>query len=71
MGLHESPLMFDFEAVSSENLKFMPMSVRFNLDAFNVLNQPGLPLPSGEGIISLRTSAQAARTLQYTMRLTW
>ena len=47
------------------------VSVRFNLDAFNVLNQPGLPLPSGEGIISLRTSAQGARTLQYTMRLTW
>jgi len=47
------------------------VSVRLNLDAFNVLNQPGLPLPTGEGIISLRTSAQAARTLQYTMRLTW
>ena len=47
------------------------VSVRLNLDAFNVLNQPGLPLPSGEGIISLRTSAQGARTLQYTMRLTW
>ena len=36
MGLHESPLMFDFEAVSSENLKFMPMSVRFNLDRFGL-----------------------------------
>ena len=47
------------------------VSMRINLDAFNVLNQPGLPLPSGEGIISLRTSAQGARTLQYTMRLTW
>lgn len=47
------------------------VSIRLNLDAFNVLNQPGLPLPSGEGIISLRTSAQGARTLQYTMRLTW
>jgi len=47
------------------------VSLRINLDAFNVLNQPGLPLPSGEGIISLRTSAQGARTMQYTARLTW
>lgn len=45
--------------------------LRINIDAFNVLNQPGLPLPSGEGIISLRTSAQGARTMQYTARLTW
>ncbi|MEP6716767.1 MAG: hypothetical protein ABJC09_14445, partial [Terriglobia bacterium] len=47
------------------------VSMRINLDAFNVLNHPGLPLPNGEGIISLRTSAQGARTMQYTMRLTW
>ena len=47
------------------------VSLRINLDAFNVLNQPGLPLPGGDGIISLRTSAQAARTMQYTARLTW
>lgn len=36
MGLHEAPLMFDFEVVSSEDLKFMPMSVRFNLDRFGL-----------------------------------
>ena len=47
------------------------VAIRVNLDAFNVLNQPGLPLPGGDGIISLRTSAQGARVLQYTMRLTW
>jgi hypothetical protein len=45
--------------------------LRINLDAFNVLNQPGIGLPGGDGIISLRTSAQGARTLQYTARLTW
>jgi len=45
--------------------------LRINLDAFNVLNQPGLPTPSSEGIISLRTSAQGARVLQYTARITW
>jgi hypothetical protein len=36
MGLHEAPLMFGFEEVSSEDLKFMPMSVRFNLDRFGL-----------------------------------
>ncbi|MCU1324753.1 MAG: hypothetical protein JWN34_123 [Bryobacterales bacterium] len=47
------------------------IQLRINLDAFNVLNQPGLNLPGGDGIISLRTSNQAARTMQYTARLTW
>ena len=47
------------------------VKLRINLDAFNVLNQPGLPAPSSEGIISLRTSAQGARVLQYTARLSW
>jgi hypothetical protein len=36
MGLHDKPLMFDFEVISSENLTFMPMSVRFNLDRFGL-----------------------------------
>jgi hypothetical protein len=45
--------------------------LRINLDAFNVLNQPGFNIPGSDGISTLRTSAQAARTLQYTMRLTW
>ena len=47
------------------------LRLRINLDAFNVLNQPGLPTPTSEGIISLRNSAQGARVLQYTARLTW
>jgi hypothetical protein len=47
------------------------VKLRLNLDAFNVLNQPGLNTPSTEGIISLRTSAQGARVLQYTARITW
>jgi hypothetical protein len=46
--------------------------LRINLDAFNVFNHPGMPLPdSNTGIISLRTSGQVARVLQYTARLTW
>ncbi|HLX01430.1 MAG TPA: nitrate reductase associated protein [Trinickia sp.] len=36
MGLHDKPLLFDFEVISSENLTFMPMSVRFNLDRFGL-----------------------------------
>ena len=47
------------------------LHLRLNLDAFNVLNQPGIGTPSTEGIISLRNSAQGARTLQYTARFTW
>lgn len=45
--------------------------LRINVDAFNVLNQPGLPAPTAEGIISLRNSAQGARVLQYTARINW
>jgi hypothetical protein len=45
--------------------------LRVNLDAFNVLNQPGIGTPNTEGLISLRNSAQGARVLQYTARLTW
>jgi hypothetical protein len=30
-----------------------------------------MPGPGGDGIISLRTSAQGARVLQYTARLSW
>ena len=47
------------------------VKLRINLDAFNVLNQPGIGTPSTEGIISLRNSAQGARVLQYTARITW
>ena len=47
------------------------LHLRINVDAFNVLNQPGIGTPSTEGIISLRNSAQGARTMQYTARLTW
>jgi hypothetical protein len=47
------------------------VKLRLNLDAFNVLNAPGIGTPSSEGIISLRNSAQGARVLQYTARITW
>ena len=47
------------------------VKARINLDAFNMFNQPGIGTPSTEGIISLRNSAQGARTMQFTLRLTW
>jgi hypothetical protein len=47
------------------------VKLRINLDAFNLLNQPGIGTPSTEGIISLRNSAQGARVLQYTARISW
>ncbi len=48
------------------------VGLRLGVDAFNVFNQPGLSLPDATtGILSLRQSAQPARTLQYTARLTW
>jgi hypothetical protein len=36
MGLNDAPLLFNFEVVSSEDLKFIPMAVRFNLDRFGL-----------------------------------
>jgi hypothetical protein len=36
MGLNESPLLFNFEVASSENLTYIPMAVRFNLDRFGL-----------------------------------
>ena len=56
--------------------KSVPITERVNLrvsvDAFNVFNQPGIGLPnSTTGILSLQTSAQGARFLQYGARVTW
>lgn len=36
MALNEAPLLFRFEVDSSENLTFIPMCVRFNLDRFGL-----------------------------------
>ncbi len=48
------------------------VSLRVNVDFFNVLNNPGLPLPnSASGILSLQNSANAPRQLQLTLRLAW
>ena len=48
------------------------VKLRIGVDAFNVFNQPGQNQPdTTTGIISTRTSAQGARTLQYNARVTW
>ena len=65
--------------INSSNVsvyKSVPITERVNLrvsvDAFNVFNQPGIGLPnSTTGVLSLQTSAQGARFLQYGARVTW
>jgi len=48
------------------------LKLRLNMDAFNVLNMPGLTLPGpATGILSLRNSNNAPRQLQWTLRLTF
>lgn len=48
------------------------VSLRLNMDAFNILNMPGTPMPSANtGVISLRNSNNTPRQLQWTLRLIW
>jgi len=47
------------------------VKLRLNADFFQVLNNPGLPLPGGNGILSTQNSQNSPRTLQLTLRLTW
>jgi hypothetical protein len=47
-------------------------SIRLNLDAFNVLNNPSLVKPDmSTGMLTLRDSGVGARQLQATLRLIW
>jgi len=45
--------------------------LRFNADFFQVLNNPGIPTPGGNGILSSQNSNNSPRDLQLTLRLTW
>jgi hypothetical protein len=48
------------------------LSLRFNIDFFNVFNMPGTTLPnSTTGIILDQNSQNSPRVLQLTGRLTW
>jgi hypothetical protein len=56
--------------------KTIPIDERFrlrlNMDFFNLLNMPGVTMPnSSTGILSLQSSNNAPRQLQWTLRLTW
>jgi hypothetical protein len=48
------------------------VTLRFNIDCFNVLNNPNNPTSvASTGILSTRNSGSAARVAQLTGRLTW
>ena len=56
--------------------KFTPLTervmLRFNVDFFNVLNNPNNPTGiGGDGIHRVRNSGSAARVTQLTLRLQW
>jgi hypothetical protein len=46
--------------------------LRFNVDFFNVLNNPNNPIAIGsDGLRTTRNSGSAARVTQLTLRLMW
>jgi hypothetical protein len=47
------------------------LKLRFNADFFQVLNNPGLPSPGSNGILSTQNSNNSPRVLQLSLRLTW
>jgi hypothetical protein len=48
-------------------------NLRFNIDAFNVLNHPGTPnsISSGSGVLSTFGAANSGREVQFSLRLAW
>jgi hypothetical protein len=48
-------------------------NLRFNADAFNVLNHPGTPnaISGTSGILNTFGAANGGREVEFTMRLTW
>lgn len=61
--------------LSASLFKSIPLreavQLRFNADFFQVLNNPGLPMPGSNGILSTQNSSNSPRTLQLTLRLSW
>jgi hypothetical protein len=49
------------------------VSLRLNIDFFNVFNMPGIPKTpdSATGIINAQTSGNGSRSLQFGLRLNW
>jgi hypothetical protein len=67
------PWQFGLDGSLFKTVSFaVRLTLRFNIDFFQLLNNPGLNLPSNAtGILSLQNSANAPRQLQLTMRATW
>lgn len=67
-----APWVFD---MSASLFKTIPVTervtVRLNADFFQVFNNPGLPAPGANGILSLQNSNNAPRELQLTLRLSF
>jgi len=67
-----APWTFNLSASAFKSLALTEaVKLRLNADFFQVLNNPGLPLPGGNGILSTQNSQNSPRTLQLTLRLTW
>ena len=67
------PMVWSMNASAFKAIRLTEtLSLRFNIDFFNVFNMPGTTLPnSTTGIILNQTSQNSARVLQLTGRLSW
>lgn len=67
-----APWVFDMSASLFKTVQITEqVQARFNIDAFNVLNNPGLGIPGDNGILSLQNSNNTPREIQLTLRLSW
>jgi hypothetical protein len=67
-----APWAFNLSASLFKNFSLTERAkLRFNADFFQVLNNPGLPTPGSNGILSTQNSSNSPRDLQLTLRLTW
>ena len=66
MGLYDAARLFKFEVESSENLRFIPLAVRFNLDRFGLritLDQWQM-LPYDDRVLLARFPVEADREIE-------
>jgi hypothetical protein len=66
MGLYDAARLFEFEVESSENLRFIPLVVRFNLDRFGLritLDQWQM-LPYDDRVLLARFPVEADREIE-------
>jgi len=67
------PIQWSLDASAFKAVRFGErLTARLNADFFNVLNHPGNPSGiASTGVLSVRSSGNAARILQLTLRLIW